>query len=67
MVFQVLLGEVDEEKEANTELKKVNLEEILAAQAEQQTAKREEEALRCKIFKERGLTYQPENALDDVY
>ncbi len=61
------MGEVDEDKEVNSDLKKVNLEDILAAQAEQQTAKREEEALRSKIFKERGLTYQSENALEDAY
>jgi hypothetical protein len=39
---KVLLGEIDEEKEANTSLKEVSLEEILEAQSKQQAEKEEQ-------------------------
>lgn len=64
---QVLLGEIDEEKEANTTLKEVSLEEILEAQSKQQAEKEEQDRLRAKAFKERGLTYTAETTMDDLY
>ena len=67
----VLLGEIDEEKEAaekaSKRLQEVSLEEILEAQSKQQAEKEEQEKLRQKIFKERGLTYTTEVAMDDNY
>ena len=67
----VLLGEIDEEKEAaekaSKRLQEVSLEEILEAQSKQQAEKEEQEKLRQKIFKERGLTYTAEVAMDDNY
>ena len=64
---QVLLGEIDEEKENNMPLKEVGLEEILEAQSRQQVEKEEQDRLRSKIFKERGLTYTTESIMDDAY
>ena len=61
------MGEIDEEKEANTTLKEVSLEEILEAQAKQHAEKEEQDRLRAKAFKERGLTYTAETALEDLY
>lgn len=63
----MLLGEIDEEKEANMKLKEVGLEEILEAQSRQQAEKEEQDRLRSKIFKERGLTYTSESIMDDAY
>jgi U6 snRNA-associated Sm-like protein LSm1 len=63
----VLLGEIDEEKESQTNLKEVSLEEILEAQSKQQAAKEEQDRLRAKAFKERGLTYTAETAYEDLY
>jgi hypothetical protein len=40
-----LLGEIDEEKEANNSLQEVSLEEILEAQSKQQVAKEEQESI----------------------
>lgn len=61
------MGEIDESKEANSKLKEVSLEEILEAQSKQQTAKEEQDRLRAKAFKERGLTYSAETAYEDLY
>eukprot|EP00093_Oithona_nana_P008433 08433.XXX_455977_456605_1 [CDS] Oithona nana genome sequencing. len=63
----VLLGEIDDDKEANMPLKEVGLEEILEAQSRQQAEKEEQDRLRSKIFKERGLTYTSESIMDDAY
>lgn len=63
----MLLGEIDEEKESNTSLKEVSLEEILEAQSKQQAEKEEQDKLRAKAFKERGLTYTAETAYEDLY
>ena len=65
----VLLGEMDDEKEeaAGSRITKVGLEEILEAQSRQQAEKEEQEKLRAKIFKERGLAYAAEVAFDDNY
>ena len=65
--LKVLLGEIDEAKEAISKLKEVSLEEILEAQSKQQTAKEEQDRLRAKAFKERGLTYSAETAYEDLY
>jgi U6 snRNA-associated Sm-like protein LSm1 len=62
-----LLGEIDEDKEANSNLKEVSLEDILEAQSKQQAAKEEQDRLRAKAFKERGLTYTAETAYEDLY
>merc|ERR1712051_860965 len=58
----VLLGEIDDEKEAN-----MNLEEILEAQSRQLAEKEEQDSLRSKVFKERGLTYTSESIMDEHY
>merc|ERR1712008_584070 len=63
----VLLGEIDDEKEANMNLKEVGLEEILEAQLRQQAEKEEQHRLRSKVFKERGLTYTSESIMDDNF
>ena len=62
-----MLGEIDEEQESQTNLKEVSLEEILEAQSKQQAAKEEQDRLRAKAFKERGLTYTAETAYEDLY
>lgn len=62
-----MLGEIDEEKEANMSLREVSLEKILEAQSQQQAEKEEQDRLRTKIFKERGLQYTAESILDDAY
>ena len=48
-------------------LREVSLEEILEAQSRQQAEKEEQDKLRTKIFKERGLAYTSENIMDDAY
>jgi hypothetical protein len=48
-------------------LREVSLEEILEAQSKQQAEKEEQDQLRTKIFKERGLTYTSESIMDDAY
>merc|ERR1711971_140578 len=63
----VLLGEIDDEKEANMNLKEVGLEEILEAQSRQLAEKEEQDNLRSKVFKERGLTYTSESIMDEHY
>ncbi len=74
----VLLGEIDEERESESKsesesdkaggkLQEVSLEEILEAQSRQQAEREEQEKLRQKIFKERGLHYTSEVAMDDNY
>ena len=64
--MQVLLGEIDEEKESKSSLKEVSLEEILEAQSKQQAEKEERDRLRAKAFKERGLNYTIEDK-EDMY
>ena len=63
----VLLGEMDAEKEAaaGQKIREVSLEEILEAQSRQQAEKEEKERLRAKVFKERGLAYNPDVGFDD--
>ena len=66
-LLKVLLGEIDDEKEANMNLKEVGLEEILEAQSRQQAEKEEQDRLRSKVFKERGITYTSETIMDDNF
>lgn len=65
----VLLGEVDDDRtvENAPKLKEVGLEEILEAQSRQQAEKEEQDKLRQRIFKERGLAYTSEVAMEDNY
>merc|ERR1712045_748026 len=62
----VLLGEIDEDKESQSPLKEVSLEEILEAQSKHQAEKEERDRLRAKAFKERGLSYTIEDK-EDMY
>ena len=66
VILQVLLGEIDEEKESKSSLKEVSLEEILEAQSKHQAEKEERDRLRAKAFKERGLSYTIEDK-EDMY
>merc|ERR1712051_82427 len=63
----IVRGENDDEKEANMNLKEVGLEEILEAQSRQLAEKEEQDSLRIKVFKERGLTYTSESIMDERY
>jgi len=63
----VLLGEVDESKDTSQILKKVGIEEILEAQRVEQERVQEQEQLRAKFMKERGLQYTAEIGTDDMY
>merc|ERR1712051_1164367 len=63
----IVRGEIDDEKEANMNLKEVGLEEILEAQSRQLAEKEEQDSLRSKVFKERGLTYTSESIMDERY
>ena len=53
----VLLGEIDLTKSEPDHLEEVSLEEILEKQAVQQHEKEENDKIRAKAFKERGLAY----------
>ena len=66
VILQVLLGEIDEDKESKSSLKEVSLEEILEAQSKHQAEKEERDRLRAKAFKERGLSYTIEDK-EDMY
>ena len=63
----VLLGEVDEEKEANWGLEERNVTDILELQHKEQAEKEEKERIKAKVFKERGLTFAAEVTPDDNY
>jgi len=63
----VLLGEMDEEKEQNSVLEEVSLEEILELQSQQQAEREEKEKLKTKVLKERGITHTSEVQYDDNY
>ncbi len=65
--IQVLLGEIDEDRESSTPLNEVSLEEILEAQSAQQAEKEEQERVRAKVLKERGLNVTLETTYDDNY
>ncbi|XP_020602680.1 U6 snRNA-associated Sm-like protein LSm1 [Orbicella faveolata] len=57
----VLVGEIDEEKEAKCELQEVSVAEILEAQRDEQLAKEEQEKAKTKAKLKKGL---PVNASD---
>ncbi|CAH3025217.1 unnamed protein product [Porites evermanni] len=66
----VLVGEIDEEKEANSKLQKVSVPTILEAQREEQLAKEEEEKAKTKARLNQGLPVNaPDSYLnsDDVF
>ncbi|XP_045611289.1 U6 snRNA-associated Sm-like protein LSm1 isoform X1 [Procambarus clarkii] len=63
----VLLGEIDDTKEEAATLEKVSIEEILEAQRVEQERRQEQEQLRARFMKERGLQYTAEIGPDDMY
>ncbi|KAB7497427.1 U6 snRNA-associated Sm-like protein LSm1 [Armadillidium nasatum] len=63
----VLLGEIDEDKDVMNGLTEVSFEEILEAQRIEQENHQEQENLRAKFMKERGLQYTAEIGPDDMY
>ncbi|KAL7641899.1 UNVERIFIED_CONTAM: hypothetical protein RMT77_007773 [Armadillidium vulgare] len=63
----VLLGEIDEDKDVMNGLTEVSFEEILEAQRIEQEHHQEQENLRAKFMKERGLQYTAEIGPDDMY
>ncbi|XP_047468540.1 U6 snRNA-associated Sm-like protein LSm1 [Penaeus chinensis] len=66
----VLLGEIDEAREhapSAASLTKVSIEEILEAQRVEQERKQEQDMLRSRFMKERGLQYMAEIGPDDMY
>lgn len=61
----VLLGEIDSEKECNLPLKQVTIDQILEAQRLEQDGRAEQERIRNKALKERGLNLHNDPAHDD--
>ncbi|XP_078269636.1 U6 snRNA-associated Sm-like protein LSm1 [Rhinoraja longicauda] len=61
----VLLGEIDLERETDTPLQRVSIEEILEAQRVQQHEKQEAEKVKGEALKERGLSVPRTDALDE--
>ncbi|XP_072095632.1 U6 snRNA-associated Sm-like protein LSm1 isoform X1 [Mobula birostris] len=61
----VLLGEIDLERETDTPLQRVSIEEILEAQRVQQHEKQEAEKAKSEALKERGLSIPRTDALDE--
>ncbi|XP_074796201.1 U6 snRNA-associated Sm-like protein LSm1 isoform X1 [Natator depressus] len=61
----VLLGEIDLEKESDTPLQQVSIEEILEEQRVEQQAKQESEKLKVQALKERGLSIPRADTLDE--
>ncbi|KAJ8400093.1 hypothetical protein AAFF_G00401320 [Aldrovandia affinis] len=61
----VLLGEIDLEKEYDTVLKQVSIEEILEEQRAQQQTKVEAERAKLQALKERGLSIPRPDVLDE--
>ncbi|NXR13385.1 LSM1 protein, partial [Semnornis frantzii] len=61
----VLLGEIDLEKESDTPLQQVSIEEILEEQRVEQQAKQESEKLKMQALKERGLSVPRADTLDE--
>lgn len=62
-----LPGPQDEMRESCVGLQEVTVEEILEAQREVQEARQQQEQLRAKAMKERGLIYTADMAADDMY
>lgn len=61
----VLLGEIDLERECDTVLQQVSIEEILEEQRAQQQAKQEAEKTKLQALKDRGLTVPRTDMLDE--
>ncbi|KAE8619507.1 hypothetical protein XENTR_v10009819 [Xenopus tropicalis] len=61
----VLLGEIDLEKESDTPLLQVSIEEILEDQRVEQQSKNEAEKLKVQALKERGLSIPRADTLDE--
>ncbi|XP_072491282.1 U6 snRNA-associated Sm-like protein LSm1 isoform X1 [Notamacropus eugenii] len=61
----VLLGEIDLEKESDTPLQQVSIEEILEEQRVEQQTKQEAEKLKVQALKERGLSIPRADTLDE--
>ncbi|XP_070621318.1 U6 snRNA-associated Sm-like protein LSm1 [Erythrolamprus reginae] len=61
----VLLGEIDLEKESDTPLQQVSIEEILEVQRVEQQAKQESDKLKMQALKERGLSVPKADTLDE--
>lgn len=61
----VLLGEIDLEKESDTLLQQVSIEEILEEQRVELQAKQESEKLKVQALKERGLAVPRADTLDE--
>ncbi|XP_059857074.1 U6 snRNA-associated Sm-like protein LSm1 isoform X1 [Delphinus delphis] len=61
----VLLGEIDLEKESDTPLQQVSIEEILEEQRVEQQTKLEAEKLKVQALKDRGLSIPRADTLDE--
>ncbi|XP_059541392.1 U6 snRNA-associated Sm-like protein LSm1 isoform X2 [Myotis daubentonii] len=61
----VLLGEIDLEKESDTPLQQVSIEEILEEQRVEQQTKLENEKLKVQALKDRGLSVPRADTLDE--
>ncbi|NXA44287.1 LSM1 protein, partial [Eudromia elegans] len=61
----VLLGEIDLEKESDTPLQQVSIEEILEEQRLEQQARHAAERLKAQALKERGLAVPRADTLDE--
>ncbi|KAJ1090587.1 hypothetical protein NDU88_003717 [Pleurodeles waltl] len=61
----VLLGEIDLEKENDTPLQQVSIEEILEEQRVEQQSKQEAECIKIQALKERGLSIPRADTLDE--
>uniref|UniRef100_A0A8C5L9F4 U6 snRNA-associated Sm-like protein LSm1 n=1 Tax=Jaculus jaculus TaxID=51337 RepID=A0A8C5L9F4_JACJA len=61
----VLLGEIDLEKESDTPLQQVSIEEILEEQRAEQQTKLEAEKLKVRVLKDLGLSIPRADTLDE--
>uniref|UniRef100_A0A9L0T540 Steroidogenic acute regulatory protein n=1 Tax=Equus caballus TaxID=9796 RepID=A0A9L0T540_HORSE len=61
----VLLGEIDLEKESDTPLQQVSIEEILEEQRVEQQTRLEAEKLKVQALKDRGLSLPRADTLDE--
>ncbi|MBN3280302.1 LSM1 protein, partial [Polyodon spathula] len=61
----VLLGEIDLEKDSDTPLQQVSIEEILEEQRVEQQAKQEADKLKLQALKGRGLSIPRADTLDE--
>lgn len=63
----VLLGEIDTEKEENTTLTQVSIDEILELQQEEQLTQQRKEEVRKKAMKDRGLACHVDSIPEDFF